>query len=323
MPDSRETGPHSSGAHDTVSDVAPVQRTLQLERGTLVGRYVVVEPIGSGGMSIVYLAYDPELDRRVALKVVRAAADASSKLHERERMRLLREAQAMARLTHPNVMPIYDAGSIGERVFLAMHYVEGQTLTQWLAQPRPWRQIVEFFVYAGRGLAAAHAAGLVHRDFKPDNVLVDREGRVRVTDFGLARPSEGPRSIDESDGEQRPTPTTSSTRLEKPVTLAGAVLGTPAYMSPEQLRGDAVDARTDVFSLGVMAYEMLLARLPYGGGSFIEIGMKQAAGETQVETGELPWAVGDVIRRAIAYQKEKRPASPLAFAKDLKAALKY
>ena len=305
MPDSRETGPHSSGAHDTVSDVAPVQRSLQLERGSLVGRYVVLEPIGSGGMSIVYLAYDPELDRRVAIKVVRAAADASSKLHERERMRLLREAQAMARLTHPNVMPIYDAGSLGERVFLAMHYVEGQTLTQWLALARPWRQVVEFFAYAGRGLAAAHAAGLVHRDFKPDNVLVDREGRVRVTDFGLARPSEGPRSIDESDGEPKPTSIMSSTRLAKPVTMAGAVLGTPAYMSPEQHLASEVDARTDQFSFCVALWEALTGERPFAGASVGELAFAVTHGEMRTFPRESP--VPNRVRKALERGLSRAP----------------
>jgi tetratricopeptide (TPR) repeat protein/tRNA A-37 threonylcarbamoyl transferase component Bud32 len=319
MPDSHETGPHSSGAHDTLSDVAPIQRSLQLERGSLIGRYVVVEPIGSGGMSIVYLAYDPELDRRVALKVMRAASDSSSKLHERERMRLLREAQAMARLAHPNVVPIYDAGSIGERVFLAMHYVEGQTLTKWLEPARPWRQIVEFFVYAGRGLAAAHAAGLVHRDFKPDNVLVDREGRVRVTDFGLARPTEGPRSIDESDGEPRATPTTSSMRLERPVTLAGTVLGTPAYMSPEQHLAGEVDARTDQFSFCVALWEALTGERPFAGSTVGELAFAVTRGRVRQFPREspVPARVRRVLERGLARKPDERFATMAALLEAL------
>jgi tetratricopeptide (TPR) repeat protein len=310
MPDSRETGPHSSGAHETMSDDAPVRRTLHLERGSALGRYVVLEPIGAGGMSIVYAAYDPELDRKVALKVLRGVSDPDSPMHTRERMRLLREAQAMARLTHPNVVPIYDAGSIGDRVFLAMHYVEGQTLTRWLAQDRTWREIVEFFVYAGRGLAAAHDAGLVHRDFKPDNVLVDRDGRVRVTDFGLARPSEVPRS---SEGDEPadakvvrgPVSLTSSARLDRPVTLAGAILGTPAYMSPEQHLALEVDARTDQFSFCVALWEALVGERPFAGSTVGELAFAVTRG--QIRTFPRESAVPARIRRALARGLSRTP----------------
>ena len=315
MPDSHETGPHSSGAHETMSDDAPVRRSLHLERGSALGRYVVLEPIGAGGMSIVYAAYDPELDRKVALKVLRGVSDPDSPLHTRERMRLLREAQAMARLTHPNVVPIYDAGSIGDRVFLAMHYVEGQTLTRWLAQDRSWRQIVEFFAYAGRGLAAAHAAGLVHRDFKPDNVLVDRDGRVRVTDFGLARPSEAPRS---SDGDEPadakvvrvPVSLTSSARLDRPVTLAGAILGTPAYMSPEQHLALEVDARTDQFSFCVALWEAVVGERPFAGTSIGELAFAVTRGEIRAFPRES--AVPARIRRALVRGLSRAPAERFA-----------
>ncbi len=158
-----------------------------LGRGVAVGRYVVLDRIGAGGMGVVYAAYDPELDRRVALKLLRPdrfGGDAG-------RLRLLREAQALARLTHPNVVAVYDVGTFGDRVFVAMELVEGETLRQWLRaeprSPRPWREVLERFLPAGRGLAAAHAAGLVHRDFKPENVLLGRDGRARVVDFGLAK----------------------------------------------------------------------------------------------------------------------------------------
>ena len=159
---------------------------VALERGGSVGRYLVVDKVGEGGMGDVYAAFDPQLSRKVALKLVRphASEDASQ-----GKARLLREAQAMAQLTHPNVLPVYDAGEHEGRVFVAMALVEGgATLRKWLrARPRPWPEVVRVFSEAGRGLAAAHAAGLVHRDFKPDNVLVDAEGRVFVMDFGLAR----------------------------------------------------------------------------------------------------------------------------------------
>ncbi|HET6584355.1 MAG TPA: serine/threonine-protein kinase, partial [Nannocystaceae bacterium] len=153
-------------------------------RGATVGRYVVLGVAGHGGMGVVYRAYDPNLQREVALKLLRgrrtnqAAAEA----------RLRREAQAMARVSHPNVLPVYDVGMVDERVFVTMEYLEGQTLGEWVEHgPRTWREIVGLFLQAARGLAAAHRVGLVHRDFKPGNVIVGDDGRVRVMDFGLAR----------------------------------------------------------------------------------------------------------------------------------------
>jgi serine/threonine protein kinase len=155
-----------------------------LERGATVGRYVVLDQIGAGGMGVVYKAYDPELDRTVALKLLQGEGGASA-----FRERLAREAQALARLSHPNVIAVHDVGSFAGVVFLAMEYVDGETLRQWLsAKPPPSRRaILDAFIDAGEGLAAAHRAGLVPRDFKPDNVMVGRDGRVRVLDFGLAR----------------------------------------------------------------------------------------------------------------------------------------
>jgi predicted Ser/Thr protein kinase len=154
--------------------------------GDTIGRYVVLRRIGAGGMGVVFAAYDPQLDRRVALKLLRTGIG----LGEGEaRARLVREAQAIAQLSHPHVVAVYDVGTaVGGDVYIAMEFVEGDTLTNWLSRwERSWRDVVAMFVDAGRGLAAAHAVGLLHRDFKPDNVLVGADGRVRVTDFGLAR----------------------------------------------------------------------------------------------------------------------------------------
>ncbi len=157
-----------------------------LLRGTQIARYLIIDFIGAGAMGMVYAAYDPQLDRKVALKLLHpdsAAAIDQAPL----RARMLREAQAMARLVHPNVVAIHDAGVIGERIHIAMDLVEGRSVRAWLAEkPRTWREIVDVYVQAGRGLAAAHRAGLVHRDFKPDNILVGRDGRALVTDFGMA-----------------------------------------------------------------------------------------------------------------------------------------
>ena len=155
-----------------------------LARGQVVGRYLVLEQLGAGAMGVVYAAWDPSLDRKVALKLVRGnAARPDAELQAR----LIQEARALARLSHPNVVAVHDAGSHEGQVFLAMEHVPGVTLTSWLEQPRTWEQVVSVFLEAGQGLAAAHRASLVHRDFKPDNVLVDSSGRARVTDFGLAR----------------------------------------------------------------------------------------------------------------------------------------
>src|SRR5450432_3491496 len=154
-----------------------------LERGQAIDRFVVLGLVGRGGMGEVYAAYDPELDRKVAIKLLRARSEAAD-----GKTRLLREAQAIAKLQHPNVVVVYDVGTFGDNVFIAMEFVEGRTVGGWLlAAPRTRREIIDVYVAAGRGLAAAHAVGLVHRDFKPDNVMVTNDGQVRVMDFGLAR----------------------------------------------------------------------------------------------------------------------------------------
>ncbi|HEY3357991.1 MAG TPA: tetratricopeptide repeat protein [Polyangia bacterium] len=223
-----------------------------IQRGTTVGRYVILDLIGTGGMSVVYSAYDAELDRKVALKLLRP--DTARGAHAAEvRARLLREAQALARLAHPNVVAVFDAGTFRDEIFLAMELVEGPTLAAWLREPRPWRQVVTMFQQAGAGLGAAHAAGLVHRDFKPDNVLVGPDRRARVVDFGLARP------VADLDGVAADGATE---RGESALTRPGARPGTPAYMAPEQHRGQAADARSDQFSFCVALYEALYGQRP-------------------------------------------------------------
>jgi serine/threonine protein kinase len=162
-----------------------VERPPRHERGmagTMLGRYVVLQELGHGGMSTVYVAYDPELDRRIALKVVRG-----DKLSESHRARLHREAQALARLSHPNVVTVFDVGDLANDTFVAMELVDGKSLREWLLSPRSWREVVRVMVAAGRGLAAAHAAGIVHRDIKPANIVLSTSGAVKLVDFGLAR----------------------------------------------------------------------------------------------------------------------------------------
>ncbi|HJZ87055.1 MAG TPA: tetratricopeptide repeat protein [Polyangia bacterium] len=249
-----------------------------LEPGARVGRYIVLAEIGAGGMGVVYAAHDPELDRKIALKLLRADLLPESAMADM-RSRLLREAQAMARLAHPNVVTVYDAGTFGDQVFVAMEFVDGQTLGSWLrAQARPWREVLSVFLHAGRGLAAAHAAGLAHRDFKPDNVLVGEGGRVQVTDFGLARPT-GPMPPRPEDAPAGSAP--SSVRkspLSITLTKTGALVGTPAYMAPEQYGGGGADTRTDQFSFCVALYEGLYGQRPFVGQTLEQLALEVAQG---------------------------------------------
>ncbi|MDC0675194.1 serine/threonine-protein kinase [Nannocystis radixulma] len=229
--------------------------SLPLLPGARVGRYVVMSLLGAGGMGVVYAAHDPELGRPVALKLLRPHPDGPRRELED---RLRREAQAMARLSHPNVAAIHDVGRIGDRIFIAMELIRGQTLAAWLrAAPRSRQEILARFLLAGRGLAAAHAAGLVHRDFKPENVLVSDDGQVRVVDFGLARASgDEPLAIT--------APSVDGTQLAD-LTATGAVLGTPSYMAPEQHAGRPAEARSDQFSFCVALYTALYGQRPFAG----------------------------------------------------------
>jgi eukaryotic-like serine/threonine-protein kinase len=237
--------------------------TEDIRRGTLLGRYVVLERIGAGGMGVVYAALDPELGRQVAVKLVRSSID--SRMGDTEHVsagavRLLREAQAMARLHHPNVIAVHDVGTVGGRVFIAMAYLDGGTLGEWLEREHPaWSDALPRFLAAGAGLAAAHAAGIVHRDFKSDNVLLGQDGRVCVVDFGLARASE----LDTTRDLELERASTDS--FDTKLTRTGALMGTPAYMSPEQHAGGLADARSDQFSFCVALYEACYRQRPFPG----------------------------------------------------------
>jgi hypothetical protein len=217
--------------------------------GERIGRFVVQQPLGQGGMGLVVSAMDPELDRVVALKLVPTQGSGGSTLSER----LLREARAMARLRHDNVLTVYEAGTHEGWVYVAMELVRGGTLRD--AGARTWRETVALFARAGAGLAAAHARGLVHRDFKPENVLLE-DDRVLVADFGLVS-----HAVDAPTGSgPAETPLPSS-----PLTQIGEVVGTPLYMAPEQHAGGRVDARSDQFSFCVALYEAL----PGGGAGVL------------------------------------------------------
>ena len=230
-----------------------------LARGMLVGRYAVLGLLGRGGMGEVYAAYDPQLDRRVALKLLRHQGGAGE---QRAEARLLREARAIARLSHGNVITVYDAGKFGGRVFVAMEHVEGETLSAWLAaKRRSPTKILAMFVQAANGLAAAHSAGLVHRDFKPQNVMVATDGTARVADFGLVRRVEDL----EDHGDLDPIGLAAAPQVDVSLTEPGELVGTPLYMSPEQFRRLPTDARTDQFSFCVALYCALYGEHPFAG----------------------------------------------------------
>ncbi|TMQ11655.1 MAG: serine/threonine protein kinase [Deltaproteobacteria bacterium] len=237
--------------------------------GDRVGRYLVLSRLGAGGMGVVFTAHDPQLGRKVALKLLRSGLAVSS---QDARTRLRREAQAIAQLSHPNVVSIYDVGTTEDgALYIAMEFVEGDTLTSWLRMyPRDWREILDVFRQAARGLLAAHSVGLLHRDFKPDNVLVGGDGRVRVTDFGLARSVLAPDEISQA----KPA----ATPLDVALTATGTVLGTPRYMPPEQLLGPTIDARADQFSFCVALYEALYGSRPFEGKTFDDLGRSVCEG---------------------------------------------
>jgi tetratricopeptide (TPR) repeat protein len=306
----REVGQARDRTDSSSSDVAAT--TPMIGPGARIGRYVVVETLGAGGMGVVFRAQDPELGRLVALKMVRAVDDA-----EALQSRLIREAQAMARLSHPNVVTVYDLLIERGRLFIAMELIEGMSLARWLTSAkRNPKEIVQSFVAAGRGLAAAHSAGLVHRDFKPDNVLVDeRRGRVCVTDFGLARPeaAETSTAIDPFDL------TAPDSLVSAAFTKTGALLGTPAYMAPEQYKGDPVDGRSDQFAFCVSLYEALYGEAPFAGETVQARAAAVLAGtmRSPPPRGDVPTWIRRVLLRGLSVKPDERFPSMDALLSEL------
>ncbi len=283
-----------------------------LPRGATIGRYVIVDILGSGGMGVVYAAYDLQLDRKVAIKVLRPDIVRGANAPEIE-ARLLREAQALARLTHPNVVAVHDVGTHDRLVFIAMDFVEGLTLKEWLETPRPLRERLRVMRDAGRGLAAAHAAGLVHRDFKPDNVLVGTGGRVVVLDFGLAR-AEGDTSPETPSAPRLADADAIAGRgsdpLGSPLTLTGSILGTVGYMAPEQAFGRAASAATDQFSYAATLYVALYGRKPFPDPT-LDGYLTQAEGpvpEPKSQSRVPPWLRRIALRGLSADPKKRFPS---------------
>ena len=261
-----------------------------------IGRFTVLGLVGRGGLGEVYAAYDPELDRRVALKVLAHADDRAGVA------RLRREAMAMARLSHPNVARVFDVGNVDSRLFSAMEFIRGQTLRSWLtAQPRGWREVRDVFLAAGQGLAAAHREGIVHRDFKPDNVLIDEDGRARVVDFGLAMPapddvSPGHHTADEDELAEATQPSDA------------ALGGTPAYMAPEQHLGRSPDARADQFGFCVALFEALYGRRPFLGRTWQTLSPQVLRGglEGMASARRVPVHLRRVVLRGLSAAPERR-----------------
>ncbi len=255
------------------------------ERPEKLGRYRVVDKLGEGGMGTVWLAHDDDLDRPLAIKLVRGDGDPR---------RLLREARSMARLSHPNIATVHDVGVHGDGIYVAMEYIDGPTLREWLTRRPAWPELLSVLAQAGRGLAAAHEAGVIHRDFKPDNVMVARDGRVRVLDFGLAKLAHSAHpDLDLSTSER------------------GGLIGTPRYMAPEQLRGKPVAASSDQFAYCVTVYEAAYGHRPYEGEVLAELAASVLAGGPRIPAPHpgVPGGLWPLLQVGLASEPEARHPS--------------
>jgi len=270
--------------------------------GTLVGAYRIESPLGEGGMGTVYRALDTKLNRPVAIKFLSdALADAAA------RRRFQREAQMASSLNHPHILTVYDVGEFQERQYLVTEFVDGGTLKDWTqTDKRSWRQVVELLTGVADGLAAAHGAGILHRDIKPANILVAKNGYAKLADFGLAKLT-----------EDRP-PSDSTLTMAEPQTRPGMIIGTVAYMSPEQASGKPLDHRSDVFSFGVLLYELLSGRRPFGGASEMEVLKTVIHGSPEPLGDDVPLPLRMAVEKAL----EKDPAERYQGMRDLVVDLK-
>src|SRR5262245_18576414 len=276
--------------------------------GLLGDRYRLLEPLGAGGMGVVYAAFDTKLSRKVAVKRLRETGLGTPA--EKRRGRFMREAQLLASLSHPNVLTIHDVGGADRELYVVMELIDGAPVSRWRIEKRPvGRRIVDVYLQAGRGLVAAPQLGIVHRDIKPDNILVANNGRVLVGDFGLAGLA----------GNLTPAADPSPSTPPSPgsLTQTGAVLGTPAYMSPEQHDGKTGDALSDQFSFAVSLYESLHGRRPFAGRSASEIAAATRSGPLAPVGDGVPRG----IDRALAIALDPDPIRRYASMEDLLGAL--
>jgi len=287
---------HGDGCLACGRTLAELARTMTPGNGDWLGeRYQLLEPLGIGGMGVVYTAFDTKLQRKVAVKRLRDLAAAASA--ERRRARFLREAQLLASLSHPNVLTVHDVGGVDPELYVVMELVDGWPMSRWIseADPRPgWRRILDVYEQVGRGLSAAHHLGVVHRDVKPENILVARSGRVLIGDFGLAGLAEA--------ASGTPDPSAAPAAL----TQTGAVLGTPAYMAPEQHDGKPADVLSDQFSFCVSLYESLHGQRPFPGQTAAEIAAAVRAGGAAPGGHGVPRAVDRAVARGLAANPVER-----------------
>ncbi|HET6582942.1 MAG TPA: serine/threonine-protein kinase, partial [Nannocystaceae bacterium] len=302
-----DTDGHASGPDVTTAHVRETVRAKLFEQPAervTVGRFVLLERIGEGGMGVVFAAHDPDLDRKVAIKLLHSDDPDRAQ-------RLLREAKAMARLSHPQVVTVYEAGTARGQVYLAMELVRGLDLHRWSAQAkRGWREVLGLLVQAAQGLAAAHDAGLVHRDFKPENVLVTEDGAAKVADFGLAREFGDTRVVDDPSASSGTDPGAGL----RTITRGGGIVGTPAYVAPEVIDGHRADARSDQFSFCVTAYEALCGERPFGGDSLPALLDNVVAGRMRPlpQGRRLPGKLRKLLARGLAVDPDARHPSMAA-----------
>jgi len=305
-PDARQIDPNAPTMIPIVpADTRPVARAPRMEEmpaPAKIGRFIVLRELGRGGTGVVYAAFDEQLDRKVAVKLLH-----SETREDIARARLMREAQAMARVSHANIVGVHEVGTFGRQVYVAMEFVHGMTLHTWLKrQRRSFAEIAAMFVQAGAGLAAAHEAGLVHRDFKPANVMVGSDGRARVLDFGLARaelePGPAPGLGDMRPAEEHASAVANLRSLDASITVTGVMLGTPAYMSPEQFLGGRVDARADQFAFCVALFEAAYRERPFKGDTLAELMTSVLSGHVRdlPAPAGVPRAVRALLLRGLA-----------------------
>lgn len=265
---------------------------------TSLGHYKICRQIGDGAMGIVYEAMNEELDRRVALKVMRQGEQSPEQWD-----RFRREAKALARLSHPNIVGIYDIGTHQGQVYSIMEFIDGVTLAQWLNQSKQWREVTDVFIAAGRGLAAAHAAGLVHRDFKPGNVMLTSAGQAKLLDFGLVRALAGAKELSN-------LPDLASV-FERPLTKSGTLIGTPAYMAPEQIDGTPSGAQTDQFSFCVALYEAIYGYRPFQGERWFNLTANILEGNIRLppDKTQVPPKLFEILKRGLSVKPNQRWAT--------------
>ena len=293
---------------DTYTEIRSFREMPDLKEGTRIGRYQILELIGKGGMGAVYKAYDPELDRSIAIKILTARPH-EGETASKPQARLMREAQALAKLSHPNVVSIFDVGTYEESVYIGMEYVKGKTLREWIKDVKPTQhEIINVLSKAGKGLQAAHSEEIVHRDFKPDNIIVGDKGQIKVLDFGLARAAgtedtaiscEKPKSIQEpASGEQL---------LSTPLTQVGAQIGTIVYMAPEHFLIEDLDEKTDQFSFSVTLFEAIYGQRPFSGNTLEELDKNVTSGVIELPEGvDVPKWIEEIILKGLSVKKEDR-----------------